>query len=572
MGRRDLEERIHYELKLTETTAGSGYFAAVPVAEIEFQNGLLYLHEHPFDDFMRKHLIGKIQYWTQEKLLLHLKAQSDSDDPLLLSLICEACLLNPNFAEILSTFPVRKKKDLLPLTSLIYIKAHLLKDHDLHARWATYFHDNIYRHRPLPPPEKSGLRLLKSDFVPEEVASEKSLKEFHRRLSLSPHKKHSRLPARETAKIALERLSGQDILADDEMRHEASLSPYALLRRWRLDRSIENRRLNYRISGIQTAYGKGVDLDSARASYAMEIVERFSAYARIEGNRVIGTKQFSPLMYGRRSDLIEDGHEVIDPNLLGLEVPYDDAPLHWIASCLCEKVDNRNVLVPVQCVFLFSNLDEISLYSGLGSTGLASGNTLAEAKLSALLEILERDSEAVYPYHPTRCFRVVADDPGINSLLEDYHRRGIQVQFQDISPAYGVPCCKCFVVHRNGTIAKGACGHLDGKKAVISALTETPFPYPYGPPSMPMTLDLPVLRYEDLPDFSLNDAALDLELLESVLCANGLYPHYIDLTRSDLDMPVVKALIPGLEIMNDFDSFSRISPRLFFNYQKLYDD
>lgn len=563
--------KIAYELKLKSTTASSGYFAAVPLPAPDFEEGLGYLRRHPLDDFMRKYLIAEINGWSLAKIKQYIEEKDNARDHVLLGLICEACLLNPSFSELLPSFSRSQKKEFCTHTSLIYIKSHLLADHALHAGWASYFHANIYRHRPLPPPEKNGLPLLFSHSETEEIAPEKTLKTIHGRMTVLPTQSADpRIPARATAATALERLAALKIVDGEEMRHESSLSPYALLRKWRLDRSIESLGLNYRITGIQTAYGKGIELDSARASYAMEIVERASAYATIKSNVVSGTRRDHRLVYGKKSELKQRGYTVLDPNSLGLETPYKDEPLHWIEAQYGAKRDNAAVWVPVQCVFLFTNLDEIALFSGLGSTGLASGNTLADAKLGALLEILERDCEAVNPFHPARCFRVTADDPKISALLENYRRLGIQILFQDISPAYGVPCCKCFVVFRDGSIAKGTSAHLNGKKAVLSALTETPYPYPYGPPSMPSTIDSPMLRYEDLPDFSFNNAPLDLELLETLLCANGLEPIYVELTRSDLDLPVVKALIPGTEIMNDFDQFARISPRLFSSYLKMH--
>jgi ribosomal protein S12 methylthiotransferase accessory factor YcaO len=51
---------------------------------------------------------------------------------------------------------------------------------------------------------------------------------------------------------------------------------------------------------------------------------------------------------------------------------------------------------------------------------------------------------------------------------------------------------------------------------------------------------------------------------------NGLQPHYADITRGDLNIPVVRAMVPGLELMYDFDQFSRLSPRLFANYLGLF--
>jgi ribosomal protein S12 methylthiotransferase accessory factor YcaO len=44
----------------------------------------------------------------------------------------------------------------------------------------------------------------------------------------------------------------------------------------------------------------------------------------------------------------------------------------------------------------------------------------------------------------------------------------------------------------------------------------------------------------------------------------------VDLTRKDLEFPVVRAIVPGMEFMTDFDRFSRVSPRLFCNYLNLF--
>jgi len=49
---------------------------------------------------------------------------------------------------------------------------------------------------------------------------------------------------------------------------------------------------------------------------------------------------------------------------------------------------------------------------------------------------------------------------------------------------------------------------------------------------------------------------------------NGYKPIYVDLTREDLDIPVVKALVPGLEIMTVVDRFSPLSIRQFWHYLK----
>ena len=341
------------------------------------------------------------------------------------------------------------------------------------------------------------------------------------------------------------------------MRHESSLSPIGLLHQWRLSLQVNCGRHRYGLSGLQTAYGRGLTLPAARASYAMEIVERCSSFASIGGQHIRGCLQDHVITHGRHSALSRGSVEPVDPNDFGCDVPYSNEPLHWIKGIRRSPEKDTTVWVPVQSVFLFSNLDEIDLYAGNGSTGLASGNTLAEAKLSGLLELIERDGEATHPFHPSLCFHVAARDPKIQALFDDYRSRGIGFQFQDISPPYGVPCCKCFVTETNGRIAKGAAASLDGRRAVISALTETPYPYPNGPPSGPSMERLPTLLFEDLADYSADHANRDLARVEALLMANGINPIYVDITRKDLQFPVVRALLPGFALTADLDMSAR---------------
>jgi ribosomal protein S12 methylthiotransferase accessory factor YcaO len=302
----------------------------------------------------------------------------------------------------------------------------------------------------------------------------------------------------------------------------------------------------------------------------MEIVERRCAFASFDRDRVVGQARQSRVLRGSLEELRRDGLRTLDPNSLCLEVPYRNESLYWIEAVIREAGSVSPIWVPAQSVFLFCNLDESSLYSGLGSTGLAAGNTVEEARLAALLEVIERDSEAVSVFNPARCFRIVAEDPAIGELLAAYHQGGIDVMCQELDNPFAVPCYKCFVVGPQGQIARGTGAHLDGRKALLSALTETPYPFPYGPPSAVGPPQWPVARFEQLPVYTTGDTVEDLALLERVLNQSGYCPIYVDLTREDLGFPVVRALVPGLQTMADFDRYSRVSPRLFANYLKVF--
>ncbi|MEJ2023814.1 MAG: YcaO-like family protein, partial [Deltaproteobacteria bacterium] len=75
------------------------------------------------------------------------------------------------------------------------------------------------------------------------------------------------------------------------------------------------------------------------------------------------------------------------------------------------------VLIPAQLVFLFANFDEVSLTSGLPSTGLGAGTSMEEARLSGLLEVIERDAEKVVPYREEKRFLLHADNPKIRNFI-----------------------------------------------------------------------------------------------------------------------------------------------------------
>jgi ribosomal protein S12 methylthiotransferase accessory factor YcaO len=563
---------IDYRLELKETSASTGYFAAVPGKPPALDAGLAYLCRHPFDSFMHAHVLAGLEAMDSEAVA-GLLSSDLGKDPTVRALLLEASTLYEHQSAIRARFNSHQMLALAQHTPAIFLQSEALPDQALHRQWARLFRANLVRHRPLPPPAATGLPspVEAADGNDSPLPEAAHLKSVVARVLPQIHGLGHRRPSlEETIALATERLGRQGLFEGGEMRHQASLSPCALMRRWRFNRRVHSSRLHYTLSSVQTAYGRGLSWEAARASCLMEVVERWAAFAGVDADGITGTRRPHPVVHGSRSTLAGKGCPTLDPNDLGLEVPYGDDPLYWMEGQRLTERGVQPVWVPVQCVFLFCNLDERALFSGLGSSGLASGNTIEEARLSALYELLERDSQAVNPYHPARCFRIYATDARLNALLEDYRARGIHLQFQDISPVYGIPCCTCFVTHHDGSVATGGGAHLNGKQAVLSALTETPYPYPVGPPSAPAPPDLPWLAFESLPDFSTGMPDLDLKLLEQTLLANGFAPIYVDITRKDTGLPVVKALVPGFECMADFDAYSRISFRLFNNYLKIH--
>jgi ribosomal protein S12 methylthiotransferase accessory factor len=561
-------DRMAYQLVLTQTDASTGYFACVPQPELDLAKALLYLTQHPLDTFMYRYLLGvlgKMPLAAVQALL-----QSDVWESLVgKALLQEIALIYPHLSGLIQNpNDLNARVGLADHAPLITLRARGRAGHDIHHTWNQLLAANLSRHQRLPLLDQAPQPLPYDPGAvvdPGGVYITQLLPDF----PVSAFPSAIRPSAEETAGLALEKLKGLDMLEGSEMRHLSALSPYGLLHQWRLNVDVKCNRHNYTLSGIQTAYGRGLTLADARASYAMEIVERGASFANISGDHVTGCVQPYSIYHDTRSSLLEKGFLPIDPNEFGIDGPYHDAPLHWIAGRRRTQAGEESVLVPVQSVFLFTNLDEMDLYAGHGSTGLASGNTLAEAKLSALMELVERDGEATQVFHHTLCFQVRAQATQVADLMSDLRVRGIQFQFQDISPPYGIPCCKCFVRDIDGGIAKGTAASLSGQRAILSALTETPYPYPYGPPSGPGMQQLPLLDFEDLPDYASGNAVRDLALVEALLMANGVTPIYVDLTRSDLQIPVVRALLPGFALTADLEPDAPVHPRLFGNYLKI---
>lgn len=386
------------------------------------------------------------------------------------------------------------------------------------------------------------------------------------------------MSAEELTGVAKERLEMTGLLHGPEMRHEASLSPIALLRQWTVKTEVRQGRHKHTLNGLATSYGRGLSLVKARASCLMEIVERASAYVCIDkggkygAGQVLGLTHDMPLLYGRAGELRAAGYRLFIP-AQGDAALWEDMPLHWVQG---SDPYGQEIFVPAQAVFLFSNLDEVSLYEQGASTGLASGTSLAQAKLAALTEIIERDANATSLHQYRHCFIPSSRDEILQGLLDDYRAKRIFLYMQDISNESAFPVYRCIVRDSRGQAFYATGASLDAKKAALSALTETPWPYSWSSPfpssrlSIPPPPNLPVHFLEDLPNYSFDKPEADLALIEKVLRIQGQTPIYVDISRADLQFPVIRAFIPDMESNGEYDASMPPGPR-FMARNYLYD-
>ncbi len=206
------------------------------------------------------------------------------------------------------------------------------------------------------------------------------------------------------------------------------------------------------------------------------------------------------------------------------------------------------------------------------SNGAAAGNSVEEALLQGLLELVERDSVALW-WHP-RCRRPAIDlsawdDPRIEAALSPQRALGTDAWVLDLTSDLGIPAAVAVgvgPVRRAPLLGFGA--HLDPVIAVVRALTElSQMQSPLAAMGPGATLELPgpaerswfaevtpesepwlspsgLVAPASSPRYaSLGEA---LEDLAGRLSERGLEVLWADCTRPDVGLPVVRTWAPGL--------------------------
>lgn len=554
---------LPYLYAKTQTVSGVGYFGCRLEHTLDLEYGLELLAARPLDSYLHCQLLETFGNMESSRLV---QWAMGARGPLIKYLLLECAYFFPQARLALEKFlPSLSRLDDSPCEYTPLPHLLLAKTEDLRKNLeiGNFFRENIQNHR-LHDRDQKLSHTVESGLIWEELQEKKGiLASLYSSMTVFPPE--NPVSANDTYHRAYMALEKAGLLEFPEMRHEASLSPIALLREWPVRISIESNKVSHTLTGKSTAYGRGLSLAQARASCLMELAERASAHAGArcddKGGEIAGSaKPISLFRYTLRQ---LRNTRIYAPVTAQRAASFDDAPFYWMTA---EDPHGNSAFVPAQSVFLFLNLDEPTYFESGGSTGLGAGNTIADARLSALVEIIERDAHATTPFFWEGCFLLRSRDSAIQGLLEDYRSRGIFPIFQDITTEIGVPSYRCFVISPQGEIIQATGAGLDGKKACLAALTETPWPYswatPGGAPTRLPDRMLPLITLEDLPNFDLGGARANLLLLENTLQGHGLTPLYADISRADLQIPVVRAFVPGLQTHADFDEIELPSQRL----------
>ncbi|MEU5538110.1 TOMM precursor leader peptide-binding protein [Streptomyces sp. NPDC020362] len=214
------------------------------------------------------------------------------------------------------------------------------------------------------------------------------------------------------------------------------------------------------------------------------------------------------------------------------------------------------------------------------SNGNAAGSSLEDAVVQGFLELVERDAVALWWYNRTRHPSVdldAFDEPWIARTREVYAELDRTIWVLDLTVDFGIPvmaAVSCATGRAAQGISFGFGAHFDARTALRRAVTEMAqlLPARHDDPgrreefavsnpeladwwSCATTKNQPYLLPDpaELPrtpgDYvyiSRNDLLGDLAAIEALLRRRGMELLVLDQTRPDVELPVVKVLVPGM--------------------------
>ncbi len=326
--------------------------------------------------------------------------------------------------------------------------------------------------------------------------------------------------------------------------------------------------------------GKGASREQAKVSAIMEAMERYSAEPR---NEKLRTDMMEDLL---SSENAVDPRSLILPQMVNMHVHYH--PIAWVKGY--DLIEGEDIWVPAVAVYHpYESKRDLQLFRS-NTNGLASGNNLEESVLHAMCEVIERDAWSICEARRKPRGEIVVEDdcPVVSDLLDKFAKQGVEVHLKDLTSDVGIPTIAAAAddvrLKDPALLNLGVGTHLSPRVAAIRALTEVAqsrCTQIHGAREDTTKADLNrTVGYErmkrmnsmyfspsdgismsEFPEFDTKDLLEDIEVVLDHLVGQGFEKVIVvELTRPELEVPVVRVIIPGMEIYAmDMD---RLGPRL----------
>nr|WP_319374229.1 YcaO-related McrA-glycine thioamidation protein [uncultured Methanobacterium sp.] len=315
--------------------------------------------------------------------------------------------------------------------------------------------------------------------------------------------------------------------------------------------------------------GKGATKPQAKASAMMEAFERYSAEQQESDDDKIVCGSFREM------------EGCIDPSslILPASLNMDKTDIDWVKAINAKN--DVEYLVPANAVYhpYQSTTNGNSLFKS-STNGLASGNVLEEAVFHGITEVVERDAWSIFealrqPKREVNCEGT--ENPLINDVLSKFRKAGVDVKLVDLTADVEITTMAAVsddtVLKDPALLTLGVGTHLDPEVAALRALTEVAqsratqihgtredttravFMRKAGYQRMKRinkhwfgefkdSVDISDIKSKAKKSFK-DDIETSLKLLDKCGFSNVLYT---DLTRPEIQIPVVRVVIPGMEV------------------------
>ncbi|KJC35502.1 hypothetical protein UP09_30080 [Bradyrhizobium sp. LTSP885] len=328
------------------------------------------------------------------------------------------------------------------------------------------------------------------------------------------------------------------------------------------------------------SFGKGSTAEQGEASALMEAIERYSGI--FQGDEIRARKRFTDFPAGdaiRPNDILlfseeqfrtrsVHNHDDSHPTQPAPE-PFDPSErIEW--TPVWSLRDKRFRQIPTSLLYFF--------YEGpagfaADSNGCAAGNTREEAITQGFLELMERDAYAIWWYNRSRRAEVDLnqfDDSYVRDLKSQLEESGRKLWVLDITSDLAIPTYVA-IVHwmQNGqeNIEFGSGSHFDPRIALLRSLTELNQFLSIGlmgggTGEKPSLDGINPLRLEDYPflipdpnpiippapaaKVPLDNARAQADACVEIAARAGMDFLVLDQTRPDVEVPVVRVIVPGM--------------------------
>jgi ribosomal protein S12 methylthiotransferase accessory factor len=316
-----------------------------------------------------------------------------------------------------------------------------------------------------------------------------------------------------------------------------------------------------RLTGTKKQMGKGASPLQSEASALMELIERFSFFSFIQHYPFplfsygdVHSQAVSPAML--RFSL----HDV-DSSLDLCQAFLQNFPMRWVVARNLTRAEDQ--WVPIDWFYLINEYN-----------GPASGNTLEEAILQSLCEVVERHVGSIISHDKRATPKIDVkslQDPVAVELVEKFQRQGIELFLQDFSLDTGIPTVGALAFDPNTFPEKSEIVFTAGttsnpEKSLCRALTEIAQlagdfeSHTSYRPTLPKYPTLEEARYlmddprtvsiQDLPTLDDDNLRVEIERCVRALERIGLEVLVVNVTHPELGIPAVYTIIPGAHFLD----------------------